>query len=179
VTVVTPTQLTVVVLILAAIVVLNLALTLAVIRRLRAGAGTPPRVLELGDGPELGAPIPTGTLAELDGAAVAGLTHGSALIAFVASGCKPCHDQLPELRSLVGERVAGGGRAVVVVQAFDDTAGEFVAAFDGLAPVVVDQDSRVAHDFGVEGYPLYVECDDGVARAARASVAQLRVPARA
>lgn len=171
----TPTQLTVVVFVLAAVVVVNLVLTLAVVRRLRAGVPGPLRVTDVGDGPELGAPVPTGTLAEVGGLDPAALVRGATLIAFVASGCKPCHDQLPALRSVVLARSAAGQRAVVVVQALDDTAAEFTSAFDGLATVVVDQDARVAHDFGVEGYPLYVECEDGVARA---TVAELRAPAR-
>lgn len=170
------------VVVLAVVVVLNLVLTLALIGRLRTltAAASAPRASHL-DGPAIGSPVPRIEIAAVGGTVVdtAEASAEELLVAFVAAGCTPCHEQLPALRSLVASRAGQGGRAVVVVLAPDGDAEEFVTAFDGVAPVAVEGDeATIARAFEVTGYPAYIECSGGTVRSVHPTVADLRDLAR-
>ena len=161
------------VIVLAVLVVLDLALTLAIIRRLRAtgtttaaGHAAHETTVDVFASPAIGSAIPLLQVQAESGVPVdtAAFTDGGALVAFAAVGCKPCHDQLPELREVVEARVARGDRALVVVLAPEpqsEPADDFVAAFDGLAPVVVETGPRLGQAFEIEGYPTYIQFVDG------------------
>lgn len=174
------------VVVLALLVVLNLALTLAIIRRLRAtehgGAartGGPREPFDVFTTPAIGSRIPELELQAESGVPVdtARFVDGGALVAFAAVGCKPCHDQIAELRNAVQTRVSRGERALIVVLApapESEPPDDFVDAFDGLAPVVVDRGARIGQEFGIEGYPTYVEFADGRVEHVTALVRDLR-----
>lgn len=180
------TILTAAVVVLALLVVLDLALTLAIIRRLRViGTGAAAhkgndRTVDVFASPAIGSAIPLVQVQAESGAPVdtATFTEGGALLAFAAVGCKPCHDQIPELREVVEARVSRGERALVVVLAPDpasEPADDFVAAFEGLAPVVVETGPRLGQAFEIEGYPTYLEFADGRVEHVAALVRDLSV----
>ena len=180
------TILTAAVIVLTLLVVLDLALTLAIVRRLRAtgtGAATghtdPKGTVDVFASPAIGSTIPVVQVQADSGVPVdtATFTEGGALIAFAAVGCKPCHDQIPELREVVEARVARGDRALVVVLApapDSEPADDFVAAFEGLAPVVVETGPQLGQAFEIEGYPTYIEFADGRVEHVAALVRDLR-----
>lgn len=167
-----PNQLTAVVLVLAVVVVINLLLTIQLTRRLHTTTPSSLRLAGIADGPAPGAPVPLGALAPRAAAEVGdALRHGRALIAFVATGCKPCHQQLPALVSLASDWVTAGGTVLVVARPLDGAAAEFEDALGASATIVTDADGLVTDDFGVEAFPLYLECADGIVVAAHPTVA--------
>ncbi|HEY0638750.1 MAG TPA: hypothetical protein VGD67_13955 [Pseudonocardiaceae bacterium] len=153
------------VVVLTVLVLIDLALTLAIIRRLREtadghGHGHDPAGLPT-EGPPPGTPVPAGLLETVAGPPVdlAEVTAGRGLLAFVANGCTPCHEQLPELRERVAEALGRGDRAVVVMLDPDGTDHEIAAMFAGLVPVVRENgEAAVSAGLGVGAYPCYLEC---------------------
>jgi len=162
--------------VLGVVTLLDLFLSLAIIKRLRRPAAHhgPKYVVET---LPAGTPMPTLNLDAADGSMVdfaAPSSNGRTLLAFLAAHCGPCHEQLPRLRQIVDEMKARGDRAIVVVLTFSGKAPDFVTAFDGLAPVVLQGDEeRVSRPFEVSGYPTYVAFDAGRRTIAAATVDDL------
>ncbi|MGY0235090.1 TlpA family protein disulfide reductase [Longispora urticae] len=142
------------VLILAAIVLLNLVLTFAVIRRLRDGATAGPAAPGVGD------PVPTFATTMTDGAT---LTHrdllvGPATVVFALPGCAPCTRTLaalpgaePTFVFVMGEP-GGETEAVLAKVPFFARAG------------VTPMDGPVGRAFGVALFPTTLRVADGVIR---------------
>lgn len=152
------------VLVLTVLVLLNLALTLAVIRRLRQQMADQERWGMQSLSPPVGTPIPDFTAETTDGTTITAdtLRTGRALIAFLSIGCTACHEQMPQLREHVTALRAAGDHVLVAVNAGQASDSDLISAFTGVAPVVAEGEGRpVAAAFGIDGYPTYVMVEDG------------------
>jgi AhpC/TSA family len=158
------------VLILAVLVLVDLALTLAVVRRLRKQVTDRERWEAEQRGqvsPPLGTPVPDFTVEATDGSTVTGdtLRGGRAFVAFVSNGCGSCHDQLPQLREHLAASRAAGDYALVVVAGDGSGDGDLVTALNGAVPVVTEgvarEDRVVGPAFAIGEYPTYVLLNDG------------------
>jgi hypothetical protein len=152
----------------------NLALTAAVMRRLRSLAERSPA-----RSPAPGMLAPGSTVAPFTGVTVDGSPvtldglATPALIAFLAPGCRPCEDLLPELVTRAGRHPAG---ALAVITAADPgEATGYRHRLDGTAHVVVeDVDGALNRAFSVSAYPtVYLVDGDGRVLAAGSSFAGL------
>jgi hypothetical protein len=164
---------------------LNLLLTLAVIRRLR-GYETRLAAQSRGDsGPDL---LPVGTtLPAFSGRTAAGeeVTPAQtelALIAVLSTTCDVCHEQVPELARYLSERgVARDTALVVVVGDVDDPVGQQLAdRVDAVATVVREPyDGPVTTALGARIFPAFYLVGDGVVRSHAIAVSELAEPVRA
>ena len=162
--------------VLGIVTLIDLFLSLAIIKRLRRPA--PHRAPRYAvDALPAGTPMPALSFDTVDGAVVdfaAPGENGRTLLAFLAAHCGPCHEQLPRLREIVDDMTARGDRAIVVVLTFTGRAPDFVTAFDGLAPVVLQgEEERVSRPFDISGYPTYVTFESGRRAIAVAAVDDL------
>jgi hypothetical protein len=165
-----------------ALCVLDLLLTLAVIRRLRE-VGTRLSALERSSpsrGPSL---LPVGaSVPEFSAVTAAGeplseraLAGGRSLVAFLHGGCAPCRDLVPELKAYAAGP-AGGGRHVlaVVVGEEDGPANGLAGELREVATVVRGADAPpVASAFAVTGFPTLYAVADGRVQAAGPDALQL------
>lgn len=142
--------------------VLNLALMLALARRLRTQT---PRAEAVG-GRRSGDRV----------LAFSGRFTETGLVAFLSPSCEPCQEQVPHVQAYARE--LGPERAlIVVVDDNEDPAkvAEEVAAFDGTAQVVVGRTGDgMSAAFGVDTYPaLFLVNPDGTVAAYGHDVASL------
>lgn len=187
------------VLVLTALVLLDLTLTLAIVRRLREQTAKRDQAVDPLMAQLMGRSVP----ADLDVVATDGTAVTSALlrarpafVAFVATWCDACHTDLPRLQEQAAARRAAGETVLVVVEAPSvDDARELVEAVDGASLVVVEssgpggpsgsggsgaEGDRPLHTaFDVTGYPTYLELEDGTVRQVHPSLAGVPVPAGA
>jgi thiol-disulfide isomerase/thioredoxin len=133
----------------------NLALTLALVRRLRAGVPAVPTASEpVGVGERIGEFSITTTAGVQLGRD--GLFTGTGLVAFLSPSCPPCQEQLPRVLARAAELGDPAGVLAVVVDDMEDPAdvAAEVAAFDGVARVVVARTGdRLTGAFRVDAYP--------------------------
>ena len=162
-----------------ALCVLDLLLTLAVIRRLRE-VGTRLSALERSSparGPSL---LPVGaSVPEFSAVSAAGeplseraLLGGRSLVAFLHSGCTPCRELIPDLKAYL----ARGDRRVlaVVVGEEHEPADGLAAELRGLATIVRGADAPpVAGAFAVTGFPTLYAVAEGRVQAAGPDLAQV------
>lgn len=163
----------------AAVSALNLLLVLTVVRRLGDHAQ---RLAELDAQPSslsalpAGTPVPAFRAEPVDGDPVdqAYLAEAPALVAFVASDCPSCREQL---RSIIeyGEHLrATGGRLVVVVVAGERDCDDMVERVRAAALVIVDPpEAPLANSFGVSVFPTLYLVRDGVLTTAAHSTRRL------
>ncbi|MEV6520641.1 hypothetical protein AB0M43_01700 [Longispora sp. NPDC051575] len=143
------------VLVLAAIVLLNLVLTLAVIRRLRDGATAGPAAPGVGD------VVPDFAATMTDGAT---LTHrdlltGPATVVFALPGCAPC------TRTLAALPGAEPTFVFVMGEPGDPETGAVLAKVPFFARAgVTPMDGPVGRAFGVALFPTTLRIADGVIR---------------
>lgn len=123
------------------LLVLNLVLTAAMIRRMRdweresAGARFSP------GGPAVGAPVPEFRVQGHEGTVDHRALHGErALIAFLSSECDPCRRIAPTLTADITRLTAGGVRTLVAVKHLP---GQSTAVLDALAPERPDRSGAV------------------------------------
>jgi hypothetical protein len=149
----------------AALCVLNVVLTVGVVRRLRqhdrmlaagAGAAAPMRAPAPGDwiGP-FTAETPGGVTVSRET-----LRPGD-LVAFLSPGCGPCEEQLPGLVQWLRESEGTAAATLVVIVATPTEAADMVAALSPLANVVCEPSPRadIQAAFGVESYPIALTVD--------------------
>lgn len=168
------------VVVLAALVVLDLALSLAIVRRLREDRAARAQVAHPFLARLVGQPVPELVAVANDGSAVTAgrLREGSWFAAFVSVGCGACHDDLPRLREHVAARRAAGDPVLVVVSDEAGDGGELAATVAEDALVVVESAARpVSEAFGVEAYPTYLEVDGGAVVDAHLSMTEVPAPA--
>lgn len=135
------------------VAILDLLLTLEILRRLRAGAQTDPgldRMIAEGSSPAafsatdtLGRPVEASDLRDC-------------LIGFFGSGCRPC----AELKPGFLKEAARGRCVAVVIDDGDDGTPELVAELESVARVVVEKPGgQVMAAFGVDGVPTVCRTD--------------------
>ena len=165
-----------------ALCVLELLLTLAVVRRLRE-VGTRLSALERSSparGPSLlpvGASVPVFSAVSATGEPLSeqALAGDRSLVAFLHSGCTPCRELVPELRAYLAGPAGGGQRVLaVVVGEAGDAADGMAAELQGLATIVRGADARpVASAFAVTGFPTLYAVAEGRVHAAGPDVRHL------
>jgi len=152
--------------VLALLVVVNLLLTAAMIRRLRdleqrqadAAAGPP-------GGLALGTPLPVDALterADRTGLTAAELTGGPVLFGFFSTTCRYCPEEADRLAARAARLTAGGIRVISVVSTLDDKAGapELSRVLDGAGRVIVEAEpGALLPLFEVVGTPSYLYFD--------------------
>lgn len=158
--------------------VVDLLLTLAVIRRLRTHTEQLATLRDpAADNPfagmvAAGSPVPAFTGRSVDGVPVDVATAQPELIVFFSTSCSACATELPELVALLGSGAHEGRRAVVIV-AGQDNAGSvrFVDALRPVATVVREPfGGPILTAFAVDVYPTFYVVADGVVRGRAISV---------
>jgi peroxiredoxin len=152
--------LSVAVVVLAVLVLLDLALTAAVIRRLRV-PGEHPSVPDAG-GLSVGAEVPAFEVAADDGGLITAEAFSGrrSLVAFYSSGCKGCHEQAPGFAVQAGKLAAEGVQVLPVLMTNGsgqddgelDSLRELLA---GTGRLVVDGEGALARAFAVQATPSY------------------------
>ncbi|WP_188189793.1 TlpA family protein disulfide reductase [Nonomuraea sp. SYSU D8015] len=171
-----------------AICVLDLILTLGVIRRLREHTTHLETLLRAGTGALAapGLPAVGGTVGEfaartLDGEEVSRRSlSGETLVAFFSPGCKPCLEKLPGFLEHARRRIGGRRLILAIVAGGDAAAAEMTETLRQVARVIVEDgyDGPVAQAFGVSEYPAFCLVDsDGTIVAAEGDVVRLALPA--
>ncbi|WP_245642122.1 TlpA disulfide reductase family protein [Nonomuraea candida] len=152
-----------------ALCLLDLLLTLGVIRRLREHDAHLRSLLPRGDRPPAGPPVPVARgervgdflATTVDGEPVSrDLLTGETLVAFFSPGCTTCKGKLPEFAAYV--RDLPGGRDQVIAVVADERAeiGEMSRTLAPLARVVVEEfDGELSRAFGVDAFPAHFVVD--------------------
>jgi peroxiredoxin len=143
---------------------LNLVLSLAIIRRLRRqteqdAQGVQSSRVTL----PKGTPLPEFTAMTTDDVPLStvDLRDDRAVIAFFAATCQPCHTALPEFADLARTHPGGPKHVLAVVNGSGPEADEFVEALSGLAHVVVEPElGPVAQAFSVTVFPAFYLADE-------------------
>lgn len=143
---------------------LNLVLTLAVLRRLREAAA---RERDAASG-VIGAGRTPGDFAATDtdgrGVGRADLT-GRVLVGFFSTTCAACVEELPRFLTRAGDMAGGRERVLAVVHGDRPAADEMARRLADVARVVVeDPDGPVGGAFDVRAFPSWCLLDDGVVR---------------
>lgn len=166
--------------------VMNLALMIAVVRRVREQgellASLPkgrPHAQRLPRGtqvPGFSAVTVTG-----ESRSLADMAGSRSLVGFFAPGCPPCHEQLPEFARLARAIPGGAGQVVAVLAGAESSAAEFFTELDGLAAVVFEQSGGpVTVAFSAPGFPSFYLMDaDGRIEASGMAMEMIAVPAPA
>jgi hypothetical protein len=171
------------VVVLTAVVLVDLALTLAIVRRLRQQADQPTTFVDPHLQRLVGQAVPEVSATATDGTAVTAqlLRGGTTFVAFVATGCGACHDDLPRLRDHLAQLRSGGMGTLVVVDG--DVDDELVTALTGVAPVVVEPDGDgrrpLLGGLGIDAYPTYLALDRGTVLQVHPSMSMVPAPAPA
>lgn len=136
---------------------LNLLLTLGVIRRLRELAE---RADSSSDAPALlvGQQVPEFTATTTAGEPVSHRSFSDdTLVAFLMPNCGPCREQLPELVKLAGGWAGGRDRVLAVIVGEPGAAATYVETLAPVARIVVEdsQQSSIVTAFAVSGFPLF------------------------
>lgn len=129
--------------VLTALVLVDLVLSLGIIRRLRDHeqrlAAFP--MLSSPGGLAVGQPVPEFSVMSTDGVELtrSWFDDATTVVAFVAPGCQGCDEQRSALDNYLAAAGAAGVQRVVAVSAFggEDGSGEIVQGFEGTARVVV------------------------------------------
>jgi thiol-disulfide isomerase/thioredoxin len=167
-----------------AVAVLNLVLTLAVIRRLREHtelisqgrmAGPADLMLGVGESPDRVRAVAT------DGTVVS--REALRLVGFFSPSCEPCRDMAPRFAEQAGRLPGGRSQALVVLVGAPDDVAEFLVMFEPVARVVIEDsvaEGALAAAFKVRGVPAMCTLTaDGVVAASGFDVVQLPVPSLA
>jgi AhpC/TSA family len=144
----------------------NLALTLALVRRLRADAsasgasGTravaPGLLAEGSQAPDFSAVAMTGAHVGLGSL----LGHAS-LVGIFSSACKPCRDHMPGFVAAARQLPSGSSGAVAVVRGDEADAADLLEALGDSATVILEPEGGpVGEAFSVETYPSMYMLDE-------------------
>lgn len=165
--------LTAAVIVVGALCVLDLLLTVGVLRRLREHgerlAGLPPQSstesLMAQALKSAGDRIEDFTTTTVDGREVSrARLSGHTLVGFFSTYCEPCRDSVRPFAELVARRAGGWDQALAVVVGEPADAVDFVAGFGEGARVIVERETAdpgpVVNAFSVMGYPVYCMVDE-------------------
>lgn len=149
------------VLLLGVLCCLNLAMTLAVVRRLRRQAE---RAAEDAVRLPPGVPVPDFSAVTVAGTAISrsDLTGARSVVAFLAANCPPCHEQVPEFAAYA-RSVPGGAAQVlaVVVGGGDAETAQLAADLEGVAAVTLESVAGpLQKALAVTGFPTFYVLDE-------------------
>jgi thiol-disulfide isomerase/thioredoxin len=144
----------------------NLALILAVIRRLRVSSANSltgqfrtPGLLPVGsDAPAFAAVTTTGAGCELSA-----LSGTPALLGFFSGACEPCRDHLPDFLKLAASAPTGGMHVIAVVRGEDESVADLLQILGSSAIIIREpEDGAVGEAFSIDSYPtMYLLDGDG------------------
>lgn len=171
-----------------AVAVLNLLLTVGVIRRLRQHTekltnlpvpdGTAPSVM-----PGAGEQVDDFTATTDDGQPVSrDLLSGQTLIGVLSPSCSACEERLPEFLVRAKEFPGGRGQVLAVLAGEREETAEYRERLAPVARLVIEPllDGPVAAALKVQGYPAFAVLDStGTVVASGHDPHQLRLPAPA
>lgn len=146
-----------------AIAVLNLLLTMAVIRRLRRNEANMPGMPMMDTGPAAGSPLPEFAASSTAGDDVSNESFmGSAgIAAFFSTTCSACKPAIPQLVDHIEKAGFTPQQALVVIAGEGDERAEFTAMFDGKATVITEGElDKVATAFSISAFPSFVHFDE-------------------
>lgn len=162
--------------------IVNLALTLGIVRRLRTQRHESPPTAKgdpfKGSGLSVGEPVGSFSVRDTQGRPLSrdSLREGM-LVAFLSPGCLPCEELLPSVVEL--GRAAGPGQVLAVVVLNEDGGARpdaFVAALSPVATVAVTRlEGELTRAFSIQGMPTGVRMGPE-GRIAASGRALLRVP---
>ncbi|MFI6744464.1 TlpA disulfide reductase family protein [Nonomuraea sp. NPDC050451] len=132
---------------------LNLLLTVGVIRRLRRQAASAPFLSPMAEGLAIGEKMPAFAATTTDGEPISDeLLDGSALIGFFSPSCEPCRELMP--RFIDHARQTSGTVLAIVVADSDKEAAADVERLAEVARVVVEAPrDAIQSAFKVAAYP--------------------------
>jgi methylamine dehydrogenase accessory protein MauD len=138
------------------VVLLNLLLTLALIRRLNASA---PRSHTLLAGLKVGEQAPPFTVQTLDGQTktLAAYTGRSTVFIFVAPECQPCQELLPALEKIRSQASSHGAELVLICDGNEEQTQTLVKQMQIRLPILLAprKDHSFFKDYQVLGTPAY------------------------
>ncbi|GAA3145447.1 hypothetical protein GCM10010466_40640 [Planomonospora alba] len=127
---------------------LNLLVTLGLLRRLREHAAE----LERLSGRSAFMPYDPGVLV---GRTLPEAAAGARLVGFFDVGCDTCHERAPQFAE-----AAEGQPALAVVNGDGAKAGELAAVVGGVSSVITGEEAgRLTHALGVEAFPTFLRAD--------------------
>jgi len=145
--------------VIGAVLLANLALTLALVRRVRELTQRPARHSHpVRTGLPVGATVPNFTAITVTGEtwSRAGIAGSRGLIGFLAAGCDPCHRQLPEFTALAATIPGGASQVLAVVTGDGESAAELVRGLGEAAAIVRQpEEGGLCQAFEVRGFPSY------------------------
>lgn len=143
------------------VVLANLALTLALVRRVNAFPGS---LAGMDSGLPIGTPAPDFSLQTLTGQTVtlANFTSRSTTFVFVDPHCQPCHALLPSLKTLAQGACAAGTPLVLVSDGGKPETEEMMQVLEGQVEVLLAP--RLEHtlftDYHINMTPSYCSLDE-------------------
>ncbi|MFI9236341.1 TlpA family protein disulfide reductase [Streptomyces sp. NPDC053079] len=172
-----------VVVVLVVTAVLNLTLSVGLVRRIRRHTDVLNGLVADDRGLlPVSTRIPEFTAVAVDGTVVGkGTSDPPELVVLLSADCPACHDTLPDLVAYIGAAGHPPERVLAVVcHARDgtDAATAMVEALAGMATVVEEpcEGGVVGRAFSVDGFPSFYGVDGGVITAAARAVHLLAVP---
>jgi peroxiredoxin len=113
--------------------------------------------------PVIGTAASEFTLTDLEGRTHSLSQHRGniVMVNFWATWCKPCTTEMPAMQACY-DRLRDKGFVVLAVNELEDEAKvrEHITAYAHTFPVLLDQDNRVANQYGVYGLPVSVFIDE-------------------
>lgn len=173
--------------VLGALTLLNLLLTLGVIRRLRDHTGllnrsSDPAHRDASPTRPVDAVVGHFTATTVDGVVVSrDSLAAETLVGFFSPGCEACDALVPEFVALAATVPGGRTHVLAVVEALPGDEDQHIGPLSGVALVVVERpgDAGLVAAFGVNTFPAVCVVDsDGRVVASGRSLAALPVPAR-
>jgi cytochrome oxidase Cu insertion factor (SCO1/SenC/PrrC family) len=140
-----------------AIAVLNLLLTMAVIRRLRKNEAAMPPMME--SGPAKGSATPEFSIESITGETVTqeSLAGSPAVVAFFSTTCSACKPALPKLVEHIEGNGLKPGQVVAVINGEGDDHADFAEILEGKATVVKESEmGTVSAAFSISAFPTFV-----------------------
>jgi hypothetical protein len=159
----------------------DLLLTVGVVRRLREHEVKMVAVTSSLSGPgpswlPVGSRPPAFTSATVAGEVLSdhALADGRAIVAFLQSGCRPCEERLPAFRALMEGKRGAGTRAIAVVVGSPPSSAPLMASLRDIAPVVGGKEAEhLARTFAVNAFPTFYALEDGLVTAVGTDVGQV------
>lgn len=143
------------------IVLANVFLTLALIRRINA---IPEHGPAFETGPALGTPAPNYIAMTLDGerATLDDYAGRPTTFVFVSPGCTPCQELLPSLKYLGPQAHQAGAELVLVSGGTLEGTKEMARGMEGQLPVLVAprEENTFFHDYNIKGTPSFCSLDE-------------------